>query len=367
MKTNKARILIVGPVPMMPYTGGIASFLNSLRASPSLRQVRLGYVNTHIAGRVKMGNFLRALMSLVFFAVLLFRLLSFRYRLVHLNSSAGISFFEKSLMLFCCRVFGARTVIHIHSGRFPQFYEKSRFKGLVRFFLERADAVFVVTAESRKFLKRVCRTPVYQIPNPVHPCFFEIESRRQTSRHILYAGYIEREKGIYDLLGAVELLRSRGYDGRVVLAGGEKSAGSLSRARRYLAESGLEGVELTGQLSPGALAELCRLSGIFVLPSYGEGQPIALLEAMAAGLPVVATNVGGIPEVVDDGENGLLVPPGSPEKLADSISRLLENPELRSQMGERNRRWMLETHHADRVGEMVVELYRSILAPPPGE
>ena len=366
MKTNKVRILIVGPMPMLPYTGGIASFLNTLRASPSLRKVRLGYLNTHIPGRVKMGRFLRALVSLVFFAVLFFRLLTFRYRLVHLNSSAGFSFFEKSLMLFCCRVFGARTVIHIHSGRFPQFYEKTRLKGLVRFCLEHADAVFMVTAESRRFLQRACRTPVYQVPNPVHPCFFEIESRQHACTDILYAGYIEREKGIYELLGAVELLRSRGYDGRVVLAGGEKSAGSLSRVRRYLAETGLEGVELTGELTPGAIAELCRLSGIFVLPSYGEGQPIALLEAMAAGLPVVATNVGGIPEVVIEGENGLLVPPRSPEKLADSILRLLENPELRSQMGDKNRRKMLETHHADRVGEMVVELYRSILTPPPG-
>jgi len=360
---SKLNILIVGPLPLPPHTGGIGSLLNALSQSRPLREINADFLNTDIPDRVGMGSFFRGLTSLRFFVALLFRLLTFRYRLVHLHSSAGSSFFEKSLMLLCCRAFGVRAVIHIHSGRFPVYYEKTRWKSLVRFCLERASAVFAVTAGSKVFFETVCRTPVYQVPNCVHPCFFELRPRQDSSRDILYAGYIEQDKGIYELFSAVELMRSRGYEGRVVLAGAEKSAGSFSRAQRSIAERGLEGVELAGEVPPGVVAELCRLSGIFVLPSHVEAQPIALLEAMAAGLPVVATDVGGIPEVVTDGKNGLLVPANNPEKLAESLLRLLEDPGLRRQMGEKNRRQMLENHHADRVGEKLVGLYRSILAP----
>ncbi|MBN2289941.1 MAG: glycosyltransferase family 4 protein [Candidatus Glassbacteria bacterium] len=362
MRVKKGRVLVVGPMPLPPYTGGIASFLNALRDSAPFRKARVDYFDTDIADRAGMGSFLRTIESLRFFAALLCRLLTFRYRLVHLNASAGLSFYEKSLMLVCCRLFGTRTLIHLHSGRFPQFYQKSRLKALVRLCLNRADAVAAVSAESRASLEHICRTPVYQVPNCVHPCFFEVVSHH-ASEEILYTGYIQPEKGIYELFQAVKLLRSRGYRGRVVLAGGEKSFGCVSRARRYLAAEGVEGVELAGELTPGALAELCRLSGIFVLPSYVEGQPISLLEAMAAGLPVVATAVGGIPEVVAEGENGLLVPARDPERLAESILSLLKDTGLRRRMGEQNRKKMLDNHHADRVGETVVKLYRSILAP----
>jgi glycosyltransferase involved in cell wall biosynthesis len=363
MKTNKVKTLIVGPFPIPPFTGGIGSYLNGLRDSACFRKLNIDYLNTAIPRPFKNLSFLRWLVSLGFFLKLLAKLLTFRYRLVHLHASAGISFLEKSLMLICCRLFGARTVIHLHSGIFPQFYEKTWLKGPVSFFLDHADAVFAVSAESGDFLESITDTPVYTVPNCVHPCFFEVRPRQDISRNLLYTGHVEPEKGIFELIQAVDLLRKRGYDGRVVLAGGQKSQGSLSRVRNCIAKAELEDVEMPGELTPGAIAELCRLSGIFVLPSHGEGQPVALLEAMAAGLAVVATRVGGIPDIVIDGENGLLVPPRNPEQLAEKINTLLEDPGLCRRMGEQNRRQMLETHHADRVGETVAELYRSILAP----
>ena len=85
-------------MPLPPYTGGIASFLNALSDSPSFREIRAGYVNTYTSERVRNSRLLRALASLRFFAALVLRLLTFRYRLVHLNSSAGSSFFEKSFL-----------------------------------------------------------------------------------------------------------------------------------------------------------------------------------------------------------------------------------------------------------------------------
>jgi glycosyltransferase involved in cell wall biosynthesis len=103
-------------------------------------------------------------------------------------------------------------------------------------------------------------------------------------------------------------------------------------------------------------------AGIFVLSSRSEGFPRSVLEAMRAGLPVVATNVGGVPEAVVNGVNGLLVPPGDPGALAASLERLLDDGELRKRMGAEARRTYQNRFGFDRMAEETVEVYRSVLA-----
>ncbi|MEA2063351.1 MAG: glycosyltransferase family 4 protein [Gemmatimonadota bacterium] len=366
-KHNVYNILVIGPLRLPPYTGGIRSFINVVSDSAALNMdpaIRIRHLNTDLPDCAWFRRYFRWLLSLDFFTSLFGHLLTFRYHLVHIHTSAGWSFIEKSLMLLLCRAFRVRTALHIHSGRFSQYYESSRLKPVLRYFLRSAGAVLAVNSESREFFEQVCKGLVFQVPNCVHPAFFLFKPRPDSSGDILYFGYLEPEKGVYDLFEAAALLRDRGYSNRVLLAGGETRAGSIARAGERIKQMGLEGVELIGELSPGALADLCRRCGVFVLPSHSEGQPISLLEAMAAGLPVVATDVGGIPEVAADGENGLLVPPGYPGKLADCIIRLLDDPGLRLRMGKLNRKKTLETHHSDRVGDKLVEIYHTALGLP---
>lgn len=104
---------------------------------------------------------------------------------------------------------------------------------------------------------------------------------------------------------------------------------------------------------------------VFVLPSRTEGLPITILEAMAAGKPVVATPVGGIPEVVRDGETGLLVPPGDPGRLAEALIRLLEAPTLARAMGEAGRAWVERAFSLEQEAKQTCALYRHILAASP--
>jgi glycosyltransferase involved in cell wall biosynthesis len=108
---------------------------------------------------------------------------------------------------------------------------------------------------------------------------------------------------------------------------------------------------------------------VLLLPSANEGTPVSAIEALAAGRPVVATRVGGVPDVVRDGEDGFLVEPGDLEALAERLALLAAEPERRRQMGDRGRRRVLARYGVERLVDDVDRLYRSLLAdrgfPPP--
>jgi len=264
-------------------------------------------------------------------------------------------------MLLLCSLRGLPAVIHIHSGSFPDFFHRTSLKRYVVYVLSRALAVFAVSKASADFFRSICQSTVYLVPNCVNPGFFSIGERESNVSELLFVGHIDRRKGVFDLFRAVELLRSRGFGNRVVLAGGELHPGALEHARQSASQAGIGNLDLPGEVSPGALLELYRRAKIFVLPSHVEGLPIALLEAMATGLPVVATKVGGIPDVVEDGLSGFLISPEDPEALADKIICLLEDPGLCRQMGETGKRIVLQNHHADQVAEGIVRIYRQLI------
>ena len=112
--------------------------------------------------------------------------------------------------------------------------------------------------------------------------------------------------------------------------------------------------------------ELLATASIYVLPSYAEGLPISILEAMSAGLPVVTTPVGGIPEAITDGEEGLLVPTGNAEALSDAIQRLLSDSELREAMGSRGQAKFDTCFNANVVLPQLESMYRDLGVLPVG-
>jgi glycosyltransferase involved in cell wall biosynthesis len=102
---------------------------------------------------------------------------------------------------------------------------------------------------------------------------------------------------------------------------------------------------------------------VFTLPSLSEGLPLSLLEAMAAGIPTVVTEVGGMPEVVQDGHTGLIVPPGDPQALAKKLLFLLDNPTVAADLGAAGRNWVSERFSLDRMVTDYLVLYRKALSP----
>lgn len=148
---------------------------------------------------------------------------------------------------------------------------------------------------------------------------------------LIFVGRLEKVKGLDTLLAAMEILKAEPLDIRLTIVGD----GSLrSWLETELVSHGLsDRVDLTGPVPFGReLFDLYRSADIMVLPSYSEGLPLVLVEAMANSLPVIASAVGGIPEIVEHEKNGLMVPPGNPSELADAIRRLASSPELRARL-----------------------------------
>jgi phosphatidylinositol alpha-mannosyltransferase len=196
-----------------------------------------------------------------------------------------------------------------------------------------------VSAAARHFADRYFPGDYKVIPNGVDVERFRqaepIERWRDGTKNILFVGRLENRKGVMDLLKAYRLVRKAGCDCRLLLAG----AGPLEKqVRRYLLTRRTGGVELLGRVSDAEKDRLFATADVFVAPATGrESFGIVLLEAMAAGTPIVASDIHGYRSVVRRGEQGLLVPPQDPRALAGALRQLLADDALRARMGASGR------------------------------
>jgi glycosyltransferase involved in cell wall biosynthesis len=191
------------------------------------------------------------------------------------------------------------------------------------------------------------------------PCGHAPAPRNRTPSEVILgtAGRLVELKGIEYLLRAAAALRSEFPALRVEIAGSGPQREKLEEA---VAHAGLEGqVKFLGWIDD--LTSLLSRWDVFVMPSLEEGFPIAALDAMAAGLPVVATSVGGVPELIEDGKTGCLVPPRDAEALASRIRTLLCNPELRASMGAAGFARMRDHFSAAQMTANFARLYDELL------
>lgn len=172
---------------------------------------------------------------------------------------------------------------------------------------------------------------------------------------ILYIGRLVPEKGQPVLLEAIAELIGRGCDVRLELAGEGELRPELERLTASLSLE--ERVSFLGAVGQDELRKLYGRASIFCLPSFAEGVPVVLMEAMAMGLPAVSTRIAGIPELIDNDRSGILVAPGRADELADSLARLLADPELRQSLGAQGREKVVRDFDAERSAEQLADLF----------
>jgi colanic acid/amylovoran biosynthesis glycosyltransferase len=179
---------------------------------------------------------------------------------------------------------------------------------------------------------------------------------------VLSIGRLVPDKGQAVLLQAVAVLAQRGYRLAVTLAGEGPARANLEGLASDLGIC--EQVRFTGAVGQDRIDRLYAAADVFCLSSFAEGVPCVLMEAMAMELPVVSTGVAGIPELIDDGETGLLVAPGRPEALADAIELLLRDPSLARQIGARARTKVIDEFNAETSAAQLHDLFAQMLLGP---
>lgn len=325
------KILIIGPKP--PAIGGIASIVSLLNAHLSDIEV--------LDSAKPSGRFSRLAHPIV----LMFRILV--YCLTHSGckvlffSSAYRSFWEKSCWALIARLCKADVFVVMVDGNFPEFYAgiSDRKKRIARYFMKGITVVAQSPSWKLFFQGIFPSTKIDSITGGIDTDFFQPETGRQSSDtvSVLYVGWIIKEKGIYDILAACSELKDSALNFKIDLVGPVYcDKNELEQMiRQYQLESV---VNVVGAIhSREALREKYNSSDVFLFPSHYEGFPMALLEALACGLPSIGSNVGGIPDILDHGECGLIVEPGNPKEIAVALRRLLADEQLRNVLKSKSR------------------------------
>lgn len=253
--------------------------------------------------------------------------------LVYIHSSAHTSFYRKSLFLLLAHLAGKKVILHIHPSGFYEFYAglSGLSQGYARFVLGRVDT-FVVLADDmkRKISMHFPHTPVHVLRNAVNlrEMAYNTGIQRRTGE-LLYLGWYVRAKGVYELVDAIGLLKQRGISLHLNFYGTKE----VDQLTEYVRGKHLTAaITVNGWIGGTEKLQALYGSSMLILPSHSEGIPNVILEAMATRTPIVATFVGGMKEILRDGENAVLVEVNNPIDLSEKICQLLEDNTLRNRL-----------------------------------
>lgn len=239
-------------------------------------------------------------------------------------------------------------------------YILSRFicKPLEKYVVSKVPNIIVVTPYVKESLCNI-NTNIYIIPNGVNNEYFKIKVNEK-SNQLLFVGQISPRKGLIDLLKAIKIVIKKIPDVKLDIIGNVLTKRYFDTLISYTKTNKLEEtINFVGYLNDKELKQKYSEATLFVFPSYEESQGIVLLEAMACGIPVVASNIGGIPFVVEDGKTGVLFECGNVEELAEQITVLLKDEKLRKKMGAAGRERAEEFSWA-KIADQTVAVYREI-------
>lgn len=319
---EKCKVLMIGPDRSVH--GGISGVVNNYYEAGIEEQVELMYLGTMVEGS-KFRKLIQAITAYIKFC----RLLP-QYPIIHVNMASDSSYYRKSFFIRKARKAHKRIIIHQHGGDFETFYREQKSdakRAKIREVLDMAD-VFLVLAPAWKsfFAKLISEEKIIILPDAISiPCAFRKEYGRQ---RILFLGRICREKGIKELLDIMPELHQK-YPQMKLLLGGIWEDEELRKQAEMLSEY----VIYLGWLDGVGKREYLELSDIFVLPTHFEGQSVAILEAMASYCAVAASNTGGIPQMIQHEQNGLLFEPENAQALKNTLERLLEDAQLCKKLG----------------------------------
>lgn len=311
--------------------GGIRTVVEGYIAAGLFEEIDCTYVTTHRPG----SHWAKLAAAFSGWARVAACLVTLDAPLVHVHLSHRASFWRKSVVCLLARLARRPYLLHVHGSEFEQFYQGCGPLGrrIVQLVLARAALVLALSEAWRVTLGQICPQARIEVLRNAVPLPAPDELRHEAAGRptLLFLGEIARHKGVLELARAFARLTGE-FPGLTLVYGGTGAA--MEELRQLTASLGLEGrVEFTGWVESQRKRALYAETTIFVLPSHAEGMPMALLEAMSWSLPVIATAVGGVPEMITHEASGILIRPADEDALAAAIARLMRDAPLRERMG----------------------------------
>ncbi len=344
-------IVLVGP-QYEPPRGGIAQVVNLY---DELLFADMHYVTNSSKGKLRNAFIcVGAIMKLAWMLCT-----SRRLKVVHIHTASKISFKRSVIFIRIAQWLGRKVIVHIHGGNFKVYYDESaKRKSWVQRVLQSADAV-IVLAESwkRQFAADLQLDNLHVVPNII-----QYPSERPVADdgklHMLFMGLIRDAKGIFDMIDVFASL-DRDMRSQVVF-----HVGGNGETERFVAEVNKHGLDdvirFEGWLSGDRKNELLNQCEILIHPSYVDALPLTILEAMSYGMAILTTNVGGIPSIVKENQNGFMVEPGDKQGLTVRLAELIGDKSLRQRFGQQSKT-MVDSYYAENVGNKLTVLYKELL------
>ena len=314
----KKKVLVIGALP--PPTGGMQTVMEQMC---SLKIEGIEIIPFNVAkNKIIKSNIIINTINFIYRCVKLFLVLLFKNPdIVHIHVASDIDVIQKNVFHKICKIMGKKTILHMHGADFDTWYQKlnSKKKLSVKKFLNSCDYLIVLSESWKIFYEKITDVQVIIINNAIEDINFNEYKRIYPKEEfiVLFLSIICKRKGAYDLLKAISIIK----DSKIKFV----FVGPYEDEKFFFNEVDRLNIrnkcEFIGEVIGKERFKYFASADVFVLPSYAEGLPVAILEAMSFGLPIISTTVGAIPEVIKK-ENGMLIKPGNVKKLAITLSQI---------------------------------------------
>ena len=349
-------IIIISPSPSVK--GGISSIIKSLINSSSLSDCRFYHVSSHVDGSKLLKYVVAGLAFIKTFCLLTVK----RIHVVYIHSGDVPSPNRKYFYFKLAKFLRSKVILHWHGASFMEQYPLlSQFwKKKITEILSGSDMVICLSNSWKNAVLKISpNANILILPNAVKIPKLAIENHYhpRTTVNITFLGRIGSRKGMWDLLHVVKKLVVHEYPVNLLIGGN----GEVDKLKQEVINLGIEkNVQYLGWISDEEIDLLLRKTDIYALPSYGEGMPMSILEAMSYAIPVVTTRVGGIPELVKDNETGFLINPGDNNALYEKLKVLIKSKEQRDIIGKHARSAIASNHNLEFYFKTLNHIFNSV-------
>lgn len=348
----KKNVLMIGP--SINGNGGIASVIKSYSESNKLNS------KIELISSYKDGNKVKKLIEFIKGLTCCFYKLALNKNIdiVHIHSASRASFERKKYFLKLSKLFNKKVILHIHGAEFMEYYNECSFKkkDSIKEVITSADIVIALSRKWKEDLSRISdRDNIKVVYNPVVvDKFYKSNCEKE---NIVFMGRVGKRKGIYDLIEVMPQVINDFPNVNLYICGD----GELDKVKKIIEKNKLsKNVLLMGWVNEEKKISILKESSINVLPSYNEGMPISILEAMSSGVPTLATNIAGIPEEIENKKNGYLFNPGEVQTLYEYIVSLLNDKDLRSKMGDEALKKVKKNFDISVIESQLIAVYKNM-------